>query len=77
MAEEVVIRISKCDECPFMKLMFTHIGMAVMTCELIDEEEEHWHLGGGIPSWCPFREGGNVKKTREPSMVSHHKCRGY
>ena len=73
MAEEVVIRISKCDECPFMQLQFTLIGMAVMTCELANEGD--WHLGGRIPAWCPFREERNGKENRKSSLVQNHKCR--
>ena len=75
MVEEVVIRIRKCDECPFMQLMFTYVSMAVMVCELASDEGS-WYLGGGIPPWCPFREGSNVReKNREPRLVSHQKRR--
>ena len=53
---EVVIRITECKECPFLHYIFTEVGMTVFNCEL---DETRWHLGGGIPDWCPLADEEN------------------
>ena len=54
---EVIINITDCDECPYMQYVFTEVGLALYNCGLLTKD--FWHLGGGIPDWCPLADEEN------------------
>jgi len=76
MVEEVVIRIRKCNDCPFVQYVFTKIGTAVYACG-IAKDVGTWNLGGGIPEWCPLREESNVQKNRKRKLVQDKQRGGH
>jgi len=75
MVDEVVIRIRKCDDCPFVQYVFTEIGTAVFACGI--EDKVNWHLGGKIVDNCPLREEKQIvkKENHKRKLVQNIKCR--
>ena len=63
MVEEVVIRIKNCNDCPYMRYVFTVIGITALEC-IVAKEKDGWHLGVGIPNWCPLRKEVHIQKAR-------------